>query len=89
MAKLFANSVDPDQKPRSALFGSLIRSPGLHCLPITLVRVSRLQWVSRSYCTLLLLNIFFNVIGLDVFVGDQTEHCIELLHTYAIEYFLT
>ena len=35
MAKLFANSGDPDQTPRS-----------LHCLPITLVRVSRLQWVN-------------------------------------------
>ena len=31
MAKLFANSGDPDL--------------GLHCLPVTLLQISRLQWV--------------------------------------------
>ena len=40
MAKLFANSEDPDQRPRSAA-----SDLGLHCLPITLLGVSRLQWV--------------------------------------------
>ena len=40
MAKLFANSGDPDQTPHSAA-----SDLGLHCLPITLLRVSRLQWV--------------------------------------------
>ena len=40
MAKLFANSEDPDQMPHSA-----VSDLGLHCLPITLLRVSRLQWV--------------------------------------------
>ena len=40
MAKLFANSGDPDQTPRS--------DPGLHCLPITLLGVSRLQWVNAA-----------------------------------------
>ena len=40
MAKLFANSGDPDQAPRS-----VASDLGLHCLPITLLRVSRLQWV--------------------------------------------
>ena len=39
MAKLFANSGDPDQMPHSAA-----SDLGLHCLPITLLRVSRLQW---------------------------------------------
>ena len=42
MAKLIANSGDPDQTPRSAA-----SDLGLHCLPITLLRVSRLQWVSN------------------------------------------
>ena len=37
MAKLFVNSGDPDQTPRSAA-----SDLGLHCLPITLLRVSRL-----------------------------------------------
>ena len=40
MAKLFANGGDPDQTPRSAA-----SDLGLHCLPITLLRVSRLHWV--------------------------------------------
>ena len=35
MAKLFANSGDPDQTPHSAA-----SDLGLHCLPITLLRVS-------------------------------------------------
>ena len=37
MAKLFANSGDPDQTPHSAA-----SELGLHCLPITFLRV---QWV--------------------------------------------
>ena len=40
MAKLFVNSGDPDQTPRS-----VASDLGLHCLPITLLRVSRLQLV--------------------------------------------
>ena len=41
MAKLFANSGDPDQMPHSGA-----SDLGLHCWPITLLRVSRLQWVN-------------------------------------------
>ena len=41
MAKLFANSEDPDQTPHSSA-----SDLGLHCLPITLLGVSRLQWVN-------------------------------------------
>ena len=40
MAKLFANSGDPDQTPHSAA-----SDLGLHCLPSTLLWVSQLQWV--------------------------------------------
>ena len=40
MAILLANSGDPDQTPRSAA-----SDLGLHCLPITFLVVSRLQWV--------------------------------------------
>ena len=40
MIKLYANSGDPDQMPRCAAYDL-----GMHCLPITLLRVSRLQWV--------------------------------------------
>ena len=42
MAKIFANSGDPDQMLRSAA-----SDLGLHCLPSTLLRVSQLQWVNR------------------------------------------
>ena len=40
MAKLFANSGDPDQMPHSAA-----SDLGHHCLQITLLGVSRQQWV--------------------------------------------
>ena len=43
MTKLCANSGDPDQTPRSAA-----SDLGLHYLPITVLLVSRLQWVNRS-----------------------------------------
>ena len=44
MAEVFANNEDPDQTPRSAA-----SDLGLHCLPITLLGVSRLQWVKTVY----------------------------------------
>ena len=43
MVVLFANSGDPDQMPRSA--GSDL---GLHYLLITLLGISRLQWVKED-----------------------------------------
>ena len=42
-AKLFENSGDPDQMPHSAA-----SDLGLHCFPITLLQVSRLQWVKKE-----------------------------------------
>ena len=42
MAKLFANSGEPDQMPHSAA-----SDLGLRCLPITLLRVSLLQWFNN------------------------------------------
>ena len=44
MVELFANSGDPDQMPQN-----VASDLGLHCLPITLLRVSRLQWVNNQY----------------------------------------
>ena len=44
MAKVFANSGDPDQT-----LHSVVSDLGLHCLPITLLGVSRLQWVKPKY----------------------------------------
>ena len=42
MAKLYANSGDPDQS-----LHSVASDLGMHCLPITLLQVSRLQWVKK------------------------------------------
>ena len=44
MAKLFANSGDPDQTLYSAAFDL-----GLYCLPVTGLGVSRLQWVKFKF----------------------------------------
>ena len=54
MDKLFANSEDPDQTPRSAA-----SDLGLHCLPITLLGFSRLQWVNGSDSFILDMEICF------------------------------
>ena len=53
MAKLFANSGNPDQ-----MLHSVASDLGLHCLPITLLGVSRLQWVQFKVfeLTLVMLN---------------------------------
>ena len=40
MGQLFANSGDPDQ-----MLLSVASDLGLHCLPITVLGVSRIQWV--------------------------------------------
>ena len=45
MAKLFANSGDLDQMSHFA-----VSDLGLYCLPITLLRVSRLKWVNYNAC---------------------------------------
>ena len=44
MVELFANSGDPDQMPDSAA-----SDLGLHCLPYTLLGVSRLQWINKIH----------------------------------------
>ena len=43
MVDLFANSGDPDQTPQNAA-----SDLGLHCLPVTPLGVSRLQWVNNT-----------------------------------------
>ena len=43
MDELFATSGDPDQTLRLAA-----SDLGLHCLPVTRLRVSSLQWVTQS-----------------------------------------
>ena len=43
MVELFANNGDPDQMPRSSA-----SDLGLHCLPVTRLGVSTLQWVNTG-----------------------------------------
>ena len=57
MVELFANSRDPDQTPRS-----VASDLGLHCLPITLLGVSRLQWVKELRIILAVDILFFIII---------------------------
>ena len=52
MAKLYANSGDPDQTPRSAA-----SDLSLHCLPITLLGVSRLKWVKCLFRNVFVFNL--------------------------------
>ena len=52
MVELFANSGDPDQMLHSAA-----SDLGLHCFPITLLGVSRLQWV-KIICTEISIIVF-------------------------------
>ena len=51
MPELFANSGDPDQMLHSA-----VSDLGLHCLPSTLLRVSRQQWVSHVPTQIFMVN---------------------------------
>ena len=51
MIELFANSGDPEQTPSSAA-----SDLGLHCLPTTLLGVSRLQLVKNVAFTELLVS---------------------------------
>ena len=47
MVELFSNNGDPDQMPHSAA-----SHLDLHCLPITLLWVSQLQWVNIDHLNL-------------------------------------
>ena len=51
MAEVFANCEDPDQT-----LHSVASDLGLHCLPITLLGVSLLQWVKQQYLSYFLTN---------------------------------
>ena len=80
MVESFANSGDPDHMPHSAE-----SDLGLHCLPITLLEVSRLQWVKaldseKSFfpqpflwflCIVLWLSLFANR-NKRVYIYDET-----------------
>ena len=44
MVELFTNSGYPDQRPHS-----VASDLGLHCLPVTLLGISRLQWVNITF----------------------------------------
>ena len=78
MAKLFANSGDHDQMPQNAA-----SDLGLHCLLVTLLRVSRLQWVNQKVLTVFLFlheNLYV--------VGTHQKHLSKalLMNTHNIYY---
>ena len=65
MFELFANSGDPDQMPCCAL-----SDLGLHCLPVTFLGVSRLQWVNN------VLNNWAQVMYLNtLYYGSKGKQC--------------
>ena len=43
ISELNANSIDPDQTPRSAAYSDLV----LHCLPVSLLWDAKFKWVKR------------------------------------------
>ena len=46
VSELNANSIDPDQRPRS-----VASDLGLHCLPMSLLLDARLKWVKGRTCS--------------------------------------
>ena len=66
--QLFANSGDPDQMPCSAASDLC-----LHCLPVTLLGVSRLQWVKEEYLVIILGIIFFPDLHKNICCGYSLE----------------
>ena len=71
MAKLFANRGDPDH-----MLHSVASDMDLHCLPVTLLGVSRLKWVQAPGITAaddisLLLLLLLEKIRLDIFYSQM------------------
>ena len=54
IAKLFANSGDPDQMPQNAA-----SDMGLHCLQISFLRISRIKWTKFELWMMKLSNFLF------------------------------
>ena len=75
MAKLFANSKDPDQTPRF-----VASDLGLHCLASTLLRVSRLQWVK--------VNVVLSILNGFLFQSDKFNVFFLILKTICSGYLL-
>ena len=62
MFELFTNSGNPDQAPHSAA-----SDLGLHCLPITLLGVFRLQWVKIKF----ILHVFLFTVDMKTILNSQ------------------
>ena len=73
MAKLFANSGDPDQMPHS-----VASDLGLHCSPITLLQVSRLQWANDLYA-IFFFFFFIIIFFIKAYVVGTHLNCINKL----------
>ena len=82
LAKPFVNSGDPDQMQHSAASDVC-----LHCLPITLLGISRLQWVNRVFALFLLpKSIYTFSASAQKHIGD-TQKCrakVLLMNTHIV-----
>ena len=73
MANLFANNRDPDQMPHS-----VASDLGLHCLPITLLGLPRLQWVNIATKSVV---VFFSK-KKKIYIGEAL--LLKYLHNYYV-----
>ena len=62
MTKLFANSGDHDQTQCSAA-----SDLGLHCLPVTLLQISRLQWVNLKFPSIICNFVPYEFVDIPIF----------------------
>ena len=64
MAKLIVNSGDPDQTPRS-----VASDLGMNYFPITLLGLSRLQWINRISFANFAFNLLICVVSIYLFIN--------------------
>ena len=69
MVQLFANWEDPDPTPRS-----VASDLGLHCLPVILLEVSRLQWPNESHYWKWLQNKISSIKPTEPFATQHNDH---------------
>ena len=78
MAKLLANSWDSDQMPLSA-----VSDLDLHCLPITLLRISQQQWVYKTGIHRTPDKACFQMKRTDIFLFLHEKHILWVLNKVA------
>ena len=82
MVELFANSGDPEQTPYSAT-----SDLGLRCVPVILLRVSRLQWVNTIIGTCPKFRVDVCLCGFDIPVIELETFVLNILLIYCFKQF--